>query len=135
MIPSGGQGQNESMPEAEAIRRYLVLREIPEELIRVEDQSHNTYENMANSKRIIEAERPDARTVFATTQYHIFRSGLWGNLAGLHAEGVGAKTKWWFWPNAFMRECVGLLQNRWKQELVFLAVLIIFFALLSIVLG
>ncbi len=135
IIPSGGQGANESMAEAEAMRRYLLSNGVPERVIRMEDQSRNTYQNMEFSKRIIDAEQPRAKTVFATTNYHVFRSGVWSNLAGLHAEGIGGKTKWWFWPNAFMRECVGLLQKRWKQELVFLLLLLVFFGTLTMILG
>ncbi len=133
-IPSGGQGKNESMPEAEAMRRYLLEQNVPEHLILPEARSANTYQNMAFSREIIKAKQPDAKIVFSTTNYHVFRSGVWASLAGLPAEGIGSKTKWWFWPNAFMRETVGLLQNRWKQEALFLVVLIAFFALLTLVL-
>ncbi len=65
----------------------------------------------------------------------MFRSGVWAALAGLNAEGIGSQTKWWFWPNAFMRETVGLLQNRWKQEILLLVILILFFGALSLSLG
>ena len=51
--------------------------------------------------------------------------------AGLRAEGVGSRTKWWFWPNAFIREWISLIVNRWKQELVLLVLLAFFFGLLS----
>lgn len=135
LIPSGGQGANEPMPEAEAIRRYLLSQGVPEEAIRVEDRSKNTYENMAFSKRILEKINAAGRVAFATTNYHVFRSGVWANQAGLPAEGMGGKTRWWFWPNAFMRECAGLLLHRWKQEILLLAVLLVFFGVLSMVLG
>ena len=134
LIPSGGQGQDESMPEAEAMRRYLLSQQIPARLIRVESASRNTYQNMAFSKKVIEEINPEGKTVFATTNYHVFRSGVWAGQAGLSAEGIGGKTRWWYWPNAFMRECVGLLQKRWKQEILLLILLIAFFALLSMVL-
>ena len=134
LIPSGGQGPDETMPEAEAMRRYLLSQGIPEDRILPETQSRNTFENMAFSKKIIEETRPEGKAVFATTNYHVFRSGVWAVKAGLRAEGIGGKTKWWFWPNAFMRECVGLLQRRWKQELVLLALLVGFFVLLNMVL-
>ena len=134
-IPSGGQGANEPMPEAEAIRRYLVSQQIPEALICPEDRAANTYQNMLFSKEIIQRMNPDGKALFATTNYHVFRSGLWANQAGLHAEGIGEKTKWWFWPNAFMRECAGLLCRRWKQEILLLVLLVAFFSLLSMVLG
>ena len=65
----------------------------------------------------------------------MFRSGLWAKQAGLPAEGIGSKTKWWFWPNAFVRETAGLLQKRWKQETLFLVMLVAFFGVLSMVLG
>ena len=57
-----------------------------------------------------------------------------GGQAGLSAEGLGSRTKWWFWPNAFMRETAGLMQKRWKQELLFLFLLIVFFGVLSMIL-
>ena len=133
-IPSGGQGADETMPEAEAIRRYLLSQGVPDRLIRVENQSANTFQNMANSRALIEEIDPTGKAVFATTNYHVFRSGVWARMAGLSAEGIGSRTKWWFWPNAFMRECVGLLQRRWKQELLLLVFMTLYFALLSVVL-
>ena len=69
--------------------------------------------------------------VFATTNYHVFRSGMLAASAGLDAEGIGSRTVWWFWPNAFLRECIGLIVNKWKRELLLLSMLVLFFALLS----
>lgn len=134
-IPSGGQGQDEPMPEAEAIRKYLLAHQIPEGMIRPESRSRNTYQNMMFSKEIIENQKHPAKTVFVTTNYHVFRSGVWAAEAGLAAEGVGEKTRWWFWPNAFLRETAGLLVKRWKQELLFLILMIGFFSLLSLTVG
>ena len=134
-IPSGGQGKDEPMAEAEAMRRYLVDQGVPDSLILPETRSENTYQNMAYSKAIMQEANPQGKAVFATTNYHVFRSGLWASLAGLSAEGIGSRTKWWYWPNAFMREVVGLLKNRWKQEILFLILLIVFFGVLSMVLG
>ena len=133
-IPSGGQGPGEPIPEGEAIRRYLIDRGMEDRLILPENQSVNTYENMVNSGKIIQNSGKDGKIVFTTSSYHVFRSGLWARQAGLSAEGLGSRTKWWFWPNAFMRETAGLLQKRWKQELLLLLLLIIFFGILSMVL-
>ena len=135
LIPSGGQGRDETMPEAEAIRRYLVGKGIPEERILPEKRSRNTWENMSFSREIIRNVKEDGKVLFATTNYHVFRSGIWASRAGLRAEGIGSRTRWWFWPNAFMRETAGLLQKRWKQELFLLVVLIGFFTALSMILG
>ena len=133
-IPSGGQGADEPMPEAEAMRLYLEAQGVPPELIVPETRSLNTYQNMAFSREIADGRQVRGKAVFATTNYHVFRSGVWANQAGFPAEGIGARTRWWYWPNAFMRECVGLLQKRWKQEILLLVLLVAFFGLLSLVL-
>ena len=54
----------------------------------------------------------------------IFRSGILANKTGLSAEGLGAKTKWWFWPNAYVRECAGFFSNR-KMLILYLAILLV----------
>ena len=133
-IPSGGQGSNEPMPEGEAVRQYLLAQGIEDRLIMPETKSVNTLQNMANSRDIIRGTAPDGKTAFSTSSYHVFRSGIWARQTGLSAEGMGSRTKWWFWPNAFMRETAGLLQKRWKQELLFLLMLIVFFGTLSMIL-
>ncbi|MBQ7064266.1 MAG: YdcF family protein [Firmicutes bacterium] len=124
IIPSGGQGDDEPMPEAEAMARYLIGQGIPEHAILREDRSTNTRENMAFSKKLIDTANPDAKVAFSTTNYHVFRSGLLAAEEGLTAEGIGSKTKWWFWPNAFMRECVGLMAKRIREEVILLAIII-----------
>ena len=132
LVPSGGQGADEPVSEAESMRRSLEQRGVPEELILPEDRSTNTQENMAFSKALTDAVNPNAKVAFATTNYHVFRSGVWARMAGLEAEGMGSRTRWWYWPNAFMRECAGLLARRWRQELLLMAALAAFFAVLSI---
>ena len=135
LIPSGGQGADEVMPEAAAMKRYLLEQGIPEERIRTEEASRNTFENMAFSRKLMEEENPEGRAAFATTSYHVFRSGVWANRAGLRAEGMGSRTKWWFWPNAFMRECLGLLKARWKSEAVLLVLMVAFYSMLVLTAG
>ena len=132
LVPSGGQGSDETMAEAEAMRRYLMEQGVPEDKIMPEDRSTNTFQNMAYSKALTDASHPGGKVAFATTNYHVFRSGVWARLAGLEAEGMGARTIWWYWPNAFMRECAGLLARRWRQELVMVAAMALFFGVLSI---
>ncbi len=122
------------MPEGEAVRRYLQLQEVNDRLIMAETRSVNTCENMCFSGKLIREKNPEGKVVYATSSYHVFRSGILAKQAGLQAEGIGSRTRWWFWPNAFIRETAGLLYKRWKQELLFLAILLIFFGLLSMIL-
>ena len=48
----------------------------------------------------------------ATTNYHVFRSYVLSKKHGLRSQGISAKTKWYFYPNAFLREFVGLLNDK-----------------------
>ena len=101
------------------MKAYLLEQGIPQEQIIEEDRSVNTYQNMLFSKEKIDAVRPDAKVAFSTTNYHVFRSGLYARRVGLKASGMGQPTKWWFWPNATVRECVGLMtENKRIQALI-----------------
>ena len=134
LVPSGGQGGSEPMAEAEAMARYLKEQGVPDQAVLKEDQSRNTFQNMDFSRQKIVERDGDAdgnRVIYVTTNYHVFRSGVWAGLAGLEAEGLGSRTKWWFWPNAFMRECIGLLANRIPQEIVLLVSLAVFFGFIA----
>lgn len=117
-IPSGGQGSDEVISEGEAMKNYLVSQGIPEEQIIPETASKTTFENMKFSKQIIDEQKKGAKVVFSTTNYHVFRSGMIALSAGLHVEGIASRTKWYFWPNAQIREFVGLLAGKWKQHLI-----------------
>lgn len=117
-VPSGGQGKDEVIPEAEAMKRYLIKQGIPEEYILPETRSSNTMENMAFSKALIESQEKDAKVVYSTTNYHVFRSGILAEKAGLKADGIGSRTKWYFWPNALLREVVGMFAVQPKMQLL-----------------
>ena len=131
-MPSGGKGADEPVSEAEAMRRYLLEQGIPEERILVEDRSRDTFENMKFSKEIIWAVDPRGKVAFSTTNYLVFRGGLYARRVKMRAVGMGAKTKWYFWPNAAVREFVGLLtEHKLKQGLIFCG-MIAFYVILTL---
>ena len=73
---------------------------------------------------------PEAGIAFSTTNYHVFRSGLLARRVKMRASGMGAETKWYFWPNAAVREFAGLMVNhRGKQALILLITVAIYVAL------
>lgn len=120
LIPCGGKGKDELRSEAEAMREYLLEQGVPENGILTEDRSANTWENIRNAQTMME---PDARTAYATTNYHVFRAGVWASRNGLKAEGMGSRTKWYYWPNAFMREYVALMKANLRHELIMLVLI------------
>lgn len=120
-VPSGGQGTNEVMSEGSAMELYLLTRGAESYEVMPEKASKSTWENMVFSKKLIDAVKPDAKVAFATTNYHILRSGILARRAGLDAEGIAGDTKWYFWPNGFVREFFAILTMHIKAH-VFVAV-------------
>ncbi len=126
-ITSGGQGPDEIVSESSAMKQYLMEHGIPESRIIEEDRSVNTHQNMLFSKEKIMAVNPEGKIAFATTNYHVFRSGLHARRVKMKALGMGSPTKWYFWPNAAVREFVGLLtEHRGKQILILLGMIVVY---------
>ena len=117
-VPSGGKGPDEVTSEAEAIRRYLAESGIPADRILVEDQSTNTEENIRNSAALIRgaAGGQEAKAAFSTTNYHVFRAGILANQQGVPMEGIGGRTRSYFWINAFIREFIATMYAEWKTH-------------------
>ena len=126
-VPSGGKGSDETVSEAEAIRNYLVGIGIPEEEIMMEDRSTNTYDNFGNSMALIREREggEDARVAFSTTNYHVLRSGLYATKQGFLVEGIGSRTKSYFWINAFFREFIATLQVHKRTHIPVMIVLVL----------
>ena len=115
------------------MKNYLLSKGVPEERIVEENQSTNTFENMKFSKEMILARDPDAKIAFSTTNYHVFRSGLYARRNKMRAVGMGARTKWYFWPNAAVREFVGLLTNHKLKQAVILGTLVALYVTMTII--
>ena len=124
IILSGGQGKDEIVSEAQAMRDYALEQGIPLWDLMMETQSKNTYENMVYSKALIEKEMDTKpyQAVFATSNYHVFRSGILARKAKLKAQGIGAKTPFYFWYNATLREFIAILvmYKQWHLTILFI---------------
>lgn len=124
-VPSGGQGPNEIMSEGSAMELYLLAHGAEPNEILPEKASRNTRENMRFSKALIEKEHPGAKVAFATTNYHVFRSGILASEEGLDAEGIASRTRWYFWPNGYLREFIGLLSMNVRAHLTAMAAIVL----------
>ena len=130
-VTSGGQGANEVVSESESMGRYLMENGIPEERILKEDRSRNTAENMAFSREKILETGLEGKVAYATTNYHVFRSGLLARRVKMRAVGMGAGTRWYFWPNASVREFAGLLTSHKGKQAVIFGTMIAFYLVLT----
>lgn len=110
IVVSGGQGPQEDLPEAVAMRQYLVDKGIPSELIVVEDRSTSTEENFAFSKSLLDQRLGSGYTVvFVTDEFHVYRAEQIAGAAGLTAHHVSSRTPWYFWPANYLRETVAVI--------------------------
>jgi uncharacterized SAM-binding protein YcdF (DUF218 family) len=126
-VPCGGKGDDEIIPEANAIKQYLVNSGIPDSEIITEDRSKNTYENFENAINLIREKNEilNPKIAFSTTNYHVFRSGVIADGLGVYAEGTGSKTRSYFWINAFIREFIAALYTERKKHARVIAVLVL----------
>ena len=132
-VPSGGKGKDEVTSEAFAIRNYLIEKGIKEKQILIEDKSTSTFENMKFSKDKIDNIKEDAKIGFSTTNYHVFRSGVIASEQGINCDGMGSKTKWYFYTNALIREFIAnLVQERKKHIILLLLINISLLVLIAI---
>ena len=94
VVVSGGQGDNEDIPEAEAMAKYLMDNGIDENRIIKEDKSTSTFENPNFSLDILRdiEEKQDIEILIVTNDYHLFRAKFLANRLGIISYGLPAKT-------------------------------------------
>ena len=119
LIMSGGQGPDELMAEGQAMADYALEQGIPAEDIVIENQSTNTEENLKFSYALM---KPGSRFALVTNYYHVFRALLLARKLKIKCIGYGARTKFYFSLNAFIREFVGYLVMTKKAHLLFLGI-------------
>ena len=134
LIMSGGQGADEKIPEARAMANYALMQGLDSDDILLEDKSKNTFQNMQFSKKIAEsdANRSNLNISFVTNNYHTFRAGLVAKRAGLKANGIGAKTRFYFLPNATLREFAAVMVIHKRRHAVVLGLLLLLAIFLSV---
>ena len=107
-IATGGKGSNESISEAECIRRELVALGIDEGRIYKEDRSVNTAENLAFSAQIIEKEGLSTTVAVVSDNFHQLRASIFARRVGLDARSVGCASAWYLGGGYWAREVLAL---------------------------
>ncbi len=108
-IVSGGQGPDESMPEAECMYLYLTDKGIAPERIYQENRSTSTRENLLFSQEIIEAEGLNPEIAIVTNEYHEYRAGMVADALEMEHSAVPARTPLWLFPTYYIRELYGII--------------------------
>ena len=134
LVMSGGQGADEKVPEAIAMKQYAVEKGIAANHILTEEHSSNTEENMRFSKELIasHAKGNKYRIAYATNRYHQFRAGAFAHDAGMNIRGVGSRTKTYFEQNAVIREFIAMLHRDQKLHMLLCSILTLLYLYLLI---
>ena len=110
-VLSGGQGPDEGISEAQCMFEQLTGRGIQPERLWLEDKATSTWENLNFSLDLIEEKtgsRPETIGLISS-EYHLFRAGLFARDCGVTAVGIPAKTQWVSLRiNYFLREVAGV---------------------------
>ena len=105
IVVCGARGADEPLPEAEAMRIYLLGRGIPEEFILMDPDSFNTRQNLINAKKLLEGKNA-GRVLIVSSDYHVPRAMALAGDLGFQAEGLGAPCKPEYWIKNHFREAL-----------------------------
>lgn len=110
-IVSGGKGPDEPMTEAKCMYDQLVALGIDPGRIWLEDKATSTWENLQYTLNLIQEKtgsRP-AKMGILSSEYHLFRAGLFADACGFESVGIPARTsRLSQMINHFMREVAGV---------------------------
>lgn len=114
IVVSGGQGSDEKLSEAEAMKNYLINNGVEEKNIIKEDKSTNTMENFKFSKEKIETlgDFNNSTVKVVTTDFHGFRSIMLAKRNGYENLNLyTSKTVYYLLPIFYVRESLALVKS------------------------
>jgi uncharacterized SAM-binding protein YcdF (DUF218 family) len=110
LVTSGGQGADEPVAEAVAMRGYLADHGVDPAHVLAEDRSATTEENLANTKQLLADQGlADPRVAVVTNDFHAFRAALLMRRIKLRGHAIAAPTAGYYWPSAIIREYAAIL--------------------------
>ncbi len=111
IIVTGGQGAQETITEAESMKRYLEMHGVNPEKIIKEEQATSTYENFLFSKAILDETLGNSyKTAYITNSFHTYRAGRVAKSAGLMASRMHAENELLtLLPDYFRESCAVFL--------------------------
>lgn len=108
LILSGAQGSGR-ISEAEAMRRYLQKKGVPADAMLLEENSHTTRENLANSRAIM-AEHGMKTAIITTHLFHQKRAQFLAKELGMQTSGYGQRSSAMFEPYWTLRETASMVK-------------------------
>lgn len=112
IIVSGGQGPGEDIPEAVAMRDYMVSKGIAADRIVLESNSTSTQENLLFTRNILESQgMKTPKILIVTSDYHMFRAELIARKLGYTAYGISSPSPIHLKPINLIREYFAMIKT------------------------
>lgn len=113
VIVSGGKGFEETLSEAEAMKRYLVERGINPSRIILEDKSTSTAENFKNTKELLKemGYKDKIKIMVITSDFHMMRSKMLARRFGFEPYGITCSTPAIVRANCYFREYFAVVKS------------------------
>lgn len=108
VIVCGGQGKDEGISEAQCMFDYLTAQGIDAGRITQENTSTSTYENLVNTRSILEKNGWEYKVTLVTDGYHQLRASMIAGSLHIDTDGLSAKTSWYLVPGYWVREWLGV---------------------------
>ena len=91
VLVSGGSGKifKDQVPEAELLKRLLLLSGVPASAIITESASRNTRENAVNCAQLLDRDYPNRRHLLITSAYHLRRAAACFRKVKLPVDSYG----------------------------------------------
>ncbi|MCL6637691.1 MAG: YdcF family protein [Alicyclobacillus sp.] len=108
LLVSGGRGPDETVSEASAMKRFLILNGVPSNVIVEDRHSSDTWENLRNSHAVM-ARHGWRTAVVVTSDYHLPRALAVARRLGMEVSGCAARSPKGDWRYAW-REVAAYLK-------------------------
>jgi len=111
IIVSGGKGPGEDITEAMDMKNFLLGKGIDKNKIVMEDQSRNTMENLAFSKKVMES-KGFKTAVVVSNKYHLKRVSLMSKRLGMNTSYSGVFVSQYKFTEykGYVREVLGVIK-------------------------
>jgi uncharacterized SAM-binding protein YcdF (DUF218 family) len=110
VVVCGAQGKDEPLPEAYAMKKYLIDRGVAEEDILTDPESFNTRQNLRNAKELLKDKPEVQKVLVVTSDYHVPRSLALAKDQGYEATGLGSPCKPDYWVKNHAREALAWIK-------------------------
>jgi len=116
IVLSGGQGDDEDLPESHAMSKYLQENGVNKERIILEDKSRDTNQNFKFSKKKIEEHShkslDEINIKIVTTDFHAFRSSILAKKNGyINFDNYSSPTIGYLIPITYTREAFAVVKS------------------------